>query len=54
MKELNELQKNMLNNWITSAEKDSLKLGELSMLDNKLSALINNLEKPVSHFPRLI
>jgi len=55
MKELSDLQKDMLESWIVNAEKP-LSVSEMPVIDERLNALINSIEyeSPVSYFPRLI
>ena len=53
MRELSDLQKEMLESWVIIAEKSSC---DVPVLDERLSALINSIEyeKPISYFPRLL
>ena len=56
MRELSDLQKDMLKAWIVAAEKYDLNPKQIPVLDERLSALINSIEyeKPLSYFPRLL
>lgn len=55
MKELTQLQKQMLDHWVRKAESSTLKASEIVVLDQQLGALINSIEyeKPFSYFPRI-
>ena len=56
MKELTNLQQQMINTWLKKAEKTEFKASEIQSLDDKISAIINSIEyeSPISYFPRLI
>ena len=56
MKELSDLQKDMLEAWIRMAEKSDLRTADILNLDQQLNALIDSVEYelPISYFPRLL
>ena len=56
MKELNSLQKEMLQSWINYVERPNLKEADIRIAEDRLSALINSIEyeKPISYFPRIM
>ncbi len=55
MRELSDLQKEMLEIWTVQAE-NSFRKDELPAIEERLSALINSIEyeQTISYFPRLL
>ena len=56
MKELTQLQKEMLDDWAKKAENTDYSVSDVQNLSDRLSALIHSIEyeRPVSYFPRII